>query len=201
MSLENKPRPFFSHPRIIYSSIDKYGTRLITSIGISICASGVLLFSVSPKTPIAHLSWTLSYGNWRICSDSYRFKAIRRLVSSRIFCPALLNGLMMIFGMTGAIMGQTPFNYVFNIFGWRTTILDISLFGFILALTYWTIVRDRETLLSFKVNPSKVNIPYKEGLKTLFKNPQNYLLVLYRGLAWTTITVFAGFWETPFLKN
>lgn len=256
MSEQNSSKPFFTHPRKIYSSaiwvlaalfvfykflivvtpsvmiqhltaafhtnatqmgllagsyfysfflfqiptgilIDKYGTRLITSIGITICASGVLLFSFSQSLMTASLGrFLMGIGGTaalltvlKLSADWFHHKYF-----------AFLNGLLMTFGMFGAIMGQTPFNFVFNIFGWRTIHLDIALFGYILALIYWALVRDRKTILAFKVQPPQIDISFKEGLKILFKNPQNYLLVLYSGLAWTTVTVFAGFWGTPFLK-
>lgn len=69
-----------------------------------------------------------------------------------------------------------------------------------MVLIYWVSVRDRGTIFAFKIKKPKIDIPFNEGIKILFKNPQNYLLVLYSSLAWTTITVFAGFWGTPFLK-
>ncbi|MCP5506290.1 MAG: MFS transporter [Chlamydiales bacterium] len=256
MTHPNKLKPFFSHPRKIYSSfiwvlaslfvfykflmvvtpsvmikhlteafhinatqlgllagsyfysfflfqipagilIDKFGTRLITSIGMTICAAGVLLFSFSQNLFIASLArFIMGIGGTaailtvlKLSADWFHHKYF-----------AFLNGLMMTFGMFGAIIGQTPFNFAFNIFGWRTTILDIALFGFILALIYWVSVRDRHTLLSFKAQVPTQTISFREGLHLFFKNPQNYLLTLYSGLAWTTITVFAGFWGTPFLK-
>lgn len=256
MSLENKPEPFFSHPRKVYSTfiwvlaslfvfykflmvvtpsvmvrhlteafhinatqlgllagsffyaffifqiptgilIDKYGTRLITSIGIIICACGVLLFSFSPNLYVAAIARFLM-GIGGSAAVLTVFKLSADWFHHQYF--SFLSGLMMTFGMLGAIMGQTPFNFIFNIFGWRTTILDIALFGFILGLIYWSVVRDRKTLLSFKAQTSKIEVPYSEGIKILFTNPQNYLLALYSGLAWTTINVFAGFWGTPFLK-
>lgn len=177
--------------------IDRFGTRFITSVGITICAAGVLLFSFSQNLMTASLARFLM-GIGGSASILTVLKLSTDWFHHKYF--ALLNGLMMTFGMFGAIMGQTPFNFVFNLFGWRIIHLDISLFGFILALIYWVSVRDRRTILAFKVENPKIDVPFSEGIKILFKNPQNYLLVLYSGLAWTTITVFAGFWGTPFLK-
>ncbi|MGE0831549.1 MAG: hypothetical protein AB7N99_02695 [Simkaniaceae bacterium] len=106
----------------------------------------------------------------------------------------------MSFGMAGALFGETPFNSLFNLFNWRITFLDLALFGFILALIYWTFVRDRASIMAYQVQPTTPTIPFKKALVSLFKNKQNWFLFFYRGLAWTTITVFAGFWGTPFLK-
>lgn len=106
----------------------------------------------------------------------------------------------MSFEMAGALFGETPFNSIFNFFTWRITFLDLALFGFILALIYWTVVRDRASIMAYQVQPTTPTIPFKKALVTLFKNKQNWFLFFYRGLAWTTITIFAGFWGTPFLK-
>ena len=177
--------------------LDKFTSRNMAALGLAICSIGVLLFGLSNSLAMASLArFLMGIGG------SFALLTVLKLSSDWFHHEyfAFLNGLMMTFGMLGAIMGQTPFNYIFNIFGWRITIIDIALFGFILAIIYWLIVRDRKTLMAFQVKPAPTEITYKKAFKKIFTSKQNWLLFFYSGLAWTTITAFAGFWGTPFLK-
>ena len=101
----------------------------------------------------------------------------------------------MSFEMAGALFGETPFNSIFNFFTWRITFLDLALFGFILGILYWIFVQDPSIFENIKL-PSQ-SPPFKKTFLNLFKQKQNWLLFLFSGLSWTTVSVFANFWGTP----
>lgn len=78
--------------------IDRYGTRLTSSIGITICATGVLLFSFSQNLMIASLALFIM-GIGGTASVLTALKLSASWFHHKYF--ALLNGLMMTFGMLG----------------------------------------------------------------------------------------------------
>ncbi|MCB1081403.1 MAG: MFS transporter, partial [Chlamydiia bacterium] len=137
--------------------IDKYGIRHPNSLAIIICAIGALIFGLSPNV-------TVSFYSRILIGIGGCFSVLTVLkLSLEWFSPlyfASLNGLVMSFGMAGALFGETPFNSIFNFFTWRITFLDLALFGFILGILYWIFVRDPSTFENIKL-PSQ-SPPFKK---------------------------------------
>lgn len=85
--------------------IDRFGTRHVTALGIFIYAAGVLTFSMSQNLAVACLGrFIMGIGG------TFAVLTVLKLSLDWFHYTyfAFLNGLMMTFGMTGAIMGQAP---------------------------------------------------------------------------------------------
>ena len=170
--------------------VDKYGIRTPASIGIFICAIATLLFSLSESVYIAAISRFLM-GIGASFAIVTLLKLSTQWFSTYYF--GFLNGLGITFGMAAGLLGQAPLNIIFTSHNWRSTVFNLALAGFILAIVYWSVVRLPKKL---KNNPG-----FRGAFIGLFKDPQNWLLFFYAGLTWTIIAGFAGFWGTPFLKE
>lgn len=176
---------------------DRFGPRRLITLAILICALGAFLFGITPNAVMA------SVGRFLMgIGSSFSFIGALLLVS-RWFPPyyfALLTGLVQLMSSVGAIAGQVPLVTTINHWGWRSTIISLSIVGGFLALLVWTIVRDSPETVSkgYKFQPP----PKKSELKRLLQvsnNRQTWLIALYSFAIWAPITAFAALWGIPFL--
>ena len=176
---------------------DRFGPRRLISLAILICAIGALLFGTTPNAVMASIGRLLMG-----IGSSFSFIGALLLVS-RWFPPhyfALLTGLVQLMSSVGAIAGQVPLVTAINHWGWRVTIIALSIIGCFLALLVWSIVRDSpETVTQghkFQSPPKKSEL---KRLQQVCRNRQTWLIALYSFAIWAPITAFAALWGIPFL--
>ena len=178
---------------------DRFGPRRLITLAILICALGALLFALTPDAVMA------SFGRLLMgIGSSFSFIGALLLVSrwfpTQYF--ALLTGLVQLMSSVGAIAGQVPLVTAVNHWGWRSTVISLSLVGWLLALLVWTIVRDSpETVLKghkFQLPPKKNEL---KRLRQVCRNKQTWLIALYSFFIWAPITAFAALWGIPFLVS
>lgn len=175
---------------------DRYGPRRLMSLAIAICALGVLIFSLTHSFAWAGAGRFL-IGIGSAFSFSGALLLIAHWLPPQYF--ALMTGLVQSMSSTGAVVGQVPIAAAVAKWGWRETLLGISVVGFLLAILVWILVRDRPPTLP---NPHKtVDRPSSE-LQRLVKvigKAQNWYIFLYGFFIWAPIVVFAALWGVPFL--
>jgi predicted MFS family arabinose efflux permease len=110
---------------------------------------------------------------------------------------AFVSGLLATAAMSGAVFGQAPLAWLIDQYGWQYCLSLVGLAGFALSLLFCGFVRDKPDFLSQK---STTSFSLKE-ISQVFKNPQNWLLTLYSGLAFAPVAVFGGLWGNPFLEQ
>jgi MFS family permease len=176
---------------------DRFGPRRLITLAVLICAVGALLFGTAPSVSVASLG-RLFMG----IGSSFSFIGALLLVS-RWFPPhyfALLTGLVQLMSSVGAIAGQVPLAGAVGHWGWRSTIICISIIGILLALLIWTIVRDSpETVSQGKKFQSSPKTNELKRLQQVCNNRQTWLIALYSFAIWAPITAFAALWGIPFL--
>ncbi|WP_218813755.1 MFS transporter [Rickettsiella endosymbiont of Dermanyssus gallinae] len=176
---------------------DRFGPRRLITLAVLICAIGALLFGST------HSVFTASIGRFFMgIGSAFSFIGALLLVS-RWFPPhyfALLTGLVQLMSSVGAIAGQVPLASAINHWGWRSTIMTLSLIGAFLALLIWTIVRDSPETVSqrqkFQRSPKTNEL---KRLKQVCNNRQTWFIALYSFAIWAPITAFAALWGIPFL--
>jgi MFS family permease len=176
---------------------DRFGPRRLITIAILICALGALLFGITSTVAVA------SAGRFFMGIGS-AFSFIGTLVLiSRWFPPryfAFLTGLVELMSCAGAIVGETPLTIAVAHWGWRHTILILSVVGIILGLLIWAIVRDSPDVvtkgLKFQSIAKKTIL---QSLKQVCRNNQTWFTALYSFMVWAPITAFAALWGVPFL--
>ncbi|MES2997929.1 MAG: MFS transporter [Pseudomonadota bacterium] len=176
---------------------DRFGPRRLITLAVLICAIGALLFGTTPNVFMASIGrFFMGIGS------SFSFIGALLLVS-RWFPPyyfALLTGVVQLMSSMGAIAGQVPLASAINHWGWRSTIISLSIVGIFLSLLIWTIVRDSpETVLQgkkFQCSPKNSEL---KRLRQVCSNRQTWLVALYSFAIWAPITAFAALWGIPFL--
>jgi sugar phosphate permease len=97
--------------------------------------------------------------------------------------------------MLGAVFGEAPLVCVLHHIGWREMLVGVSILGLIIATLFFLIAPQNKP--TSVIHASSWT---RENLFNILKNPQNWLLTLYSGLAFSPITVLGGLWGNPFLR-
>lgn len=176
--------------------LDKFSTRLITSIAIFICALGIFLFSYSTETYQACLSRSLI--GIGVAFTTVAFMKLAAVWFAPRYYP-FVSSLVATSTMLGAVFGQMPLARFIKLLGWRYCLFVIGIAGFILAILFYLIVRDQPPT-STRVPANKIKYSFNDVL-CVVKNKQNWLLMLYAGLVFSPLAVFCGLWGTPFLQE
>ncbi len=172
--------------------LDKYSTRLLTSIAIFGCAVGILLFALTHNLLVAQLSRALMGIGVAFATVAY-MKVAAMWFSPRRY--AFIAGLLASAAMAGAVFSQAPLTMCMNALGWRPCLFLVSLTGFALAVAFFIWVRDKKTSVA-QIGAHEISL---QDISEVFKNKKNWLLTFYSGLAFSPVAVFGGLWGNPFL--
>lgn len=177
--------------------LDHFSPKRLVASAIAVCALGALLFAKAESLGIADLG-RLLIGMGGAFSAVGTMKLISLWFPPKRF--ALVSGLMMTVGMLGAVGGEAPLAHMVETMGWRHTVLDCAIAGFILAICFWMFIFDKKS--TNKVSPKHIKKrAFFSDIKQIFKNPQSWLISLYSGLAFAPISAFAGLWGVPFMMQ
>jgi nitrate/nitrite transporter NarK len=176
--------------------LDRYSPRLLTALAIAVCALGAFAFASSHYLIEAQLSRALMG-----CGVAFATVAYIKMTAVW-FAPeraAFVNGFLATAAMLGAVFGEAPLAWLVQEIGWRDSLYFCGFLGLAIAILFYLVVRNN--------NPYN---PERQMVKTAFTwgdvwavlcNKQNWLLMLYGGLAFEPLAVFAGLWGPPYLKE
>ncbi len=178
--------------------LDKFGPRKATSIAITLCALGSIVFAKADSLLVAGI------GRF-ITGIGAAFAAISCLKLIGNWFPlkrfAFMTGLMMTVAMLGAVMGQAPLSAFIETFSWRQALKIIGFAGLAISILFWLIVRNQPKDHIEKQSISFERTSIWNSLKKIFQNPQSWWLSIYSGLAFAPVMVFGGLWGVSFLQE
>ena len=182
---------------------DRFGPRVLLTIGCVFAAFGTAVFAWAPNTFGANMGRLLIGG-----SSGVAFVCMLKLAShwmpARQF--ALTSGVALVVGVTGATLAGAPLRLGVDAFGWRNVMWGTAAVTLLLAFVTWLMVRDDPTARGFgSYSPAKLRIVATPsifaGLRSVLGYRNVVLLTLIPG-AMTGITLsFAGLWGVPFLTT
>src|SRR3990167_495515 len=175
--------------------MDRLGARFLTASAIMLCALGTVWFSQATTLFQAILARSLIGAGAAFATVSY-LKIAAVWFQPKQF--AFVSGLLASAAMVGSMCGQLPFALMVVHFGWRSSLLYCGLFGVLLALLFYIVVRDRNHGSS-STTLENHNLNFKD-IMTVLKFKPNWYLMLYSGLAFSPLAVFAGLWGDSFLQ-
>jgi MFS family permease len=178
--------------------IDRFGPRKMTTLAIAICAAGSFVFSNANTLFVAEI------GRFFIGAGG-AFAAVNCLKLTANWFPfrqfAFMAGFMMTIAMLGAVGGQAPLANFIEVAQWRPAMRYIAFAGFILALLFWIIVRDKAPDHKQEKMLSSERISLMIGLKQILASSQSWWLSIYSGFAFAPVMVFGGLWGVAFLRE
>jgi MFS family permease len=182
--------------------LDRYSTRWLLLLALSVSTVGAFIFAVSDQYWLAALGRFLVGAGAAFCFLS----CIR--IASRWFPPrrmALVTGVVVTMAMLGGMVAQKPFAMVTVLFGgWRNALYLNSLLGVVIIIAVFFIVQDRPS--DAKTEQHDDNQHLKElGLWRCIKlaalNPQNWIGGLYTSLMNLPVFILGGLWGVLYLTG
>jgi sugar phosphate permease len=178
--------------------MDRFGPRRLLTVACFICAIGSFLFA-----GYFGFGWAVA-GRFLIGLGS-AFAFVGALKLATIWLPpnrfALVSGIILCLGMTGAVIGDFLLRGMVDVIGWQTTIYLSSAVGVVLAFVLWFVVRDASPdhpdyhvhIINFQAIFS--------GLWKALKNPQIWLNGLVGLLLYVSLSAFAEMWGIQYLEQ
>jgi sugar phosphate permease len=178
--------------------MDRYGPRRLLTVACLLCALGTYLFAGHYGLYIAELGrFIIGFGS--------AFAFVGALKLATIWLPpnrfALVSGIIMCLGMTGAMCGDILLRKMVDYAGWQTTVYVSAVAGIVLALVLWSGVRDADP---HHPHHHIHVIQFKEvlnGLLAALANPQIWLVGMVGFLLYTSLSAFAELWSIPYLEQ
>lgn len=178
--------------------LDRLGPRKVTTTAIILFAFGNYLFAQANSVFLAGAGRFLT-------GVGASFAAVNCLKLIANWFPlkqfSVMTGLMMTLAMSGAIIGQAPLGVLIDRLGWQNAFCIVGIAGLVLAVIFWSFVRDQPSHHKKEVHIAPVRASVWASLKKLVVNPQNWWLSVYSGFAFAPIMVFAGLWGVPFISQ
>lgn len=175
---------------------DRFGPRRVLTVAILICTAGAFFFCATNSIAMA------SAGRFFMgIGSAFSFIGALLLVS-RWFPPqyfALIAGIVQLMSSLGAICGQIPIAAAVNSLGWRHTLIWVSIFGLVLAVVVWLVVKDHPPGAAVE------GTHYEKGelqrLRAVLGKSQSWYIGIYSFAAWGPVVVFAALWGIPYLAQ
>ncbi len=177
--------------------IDRYGPRLILTIGCVLFAAACWWFGHAPTMLQATLSRMLmGFASAPAIAGAF-------YLAAHWFAPnrfALVVGLTEFLAGMGGVLGEAVIGHWVERFGWRLTITDCGLLVLLLALLIWLVVRDKPNHQLDKSAPKQPQTPAWERIKMIIRLPQVWLNGIFAALTFAMVSSFGGLWAVSFIR-
>ncbi len=176
---------------------DHFGSKKTLVAAILVCALGTTFMAV------AHNAWLLGVGRFltglgSACAYVGLLFLGRQWFAAKYFF--IVVGVTQFLGCAGAVLGQGPAALLVNAFGWRGTLLGLSLVGYLLMILAYFFVKDY-TAGSTTKKMIREKISARVRLQFIFSKPQIWIVGAYAFFIFLPIVCFAALWGVPFLEK
>ena len=180
--------------------IDRYSTKKILLLAVSICTVGTFFFA------LATVYWLAALGRFMEgLGASFCFLSCIR-VASRWFPPAkmaFVTGVIVTMAMVGGLVAQTPFSFLSHALGsWRYALLANAILGILIGIAILVIVKDRppNSQAQAKADQHQLKtLGLWQCIKVAAFNPQNWFGGLYTALINLPVFILGGLWGVLYL--
>lgn len=176
--------------------MDRYGPRLLLSVGAAVVSVGCFMFALAHWFVIAFIGRMIMGLGAAFAFVGVMYIADRWFPKERF---SLLAGLTEMGGMLGTLIGVMWIASVVESVGWRQCMIVAAWVVGALAILMALIVRNTPAnRRPLKAKRAKRRI--LPGLRVLMRIRVAWYNGLYCGLMFTVLTVFAALWCVPFLQ-
>jgi MFS family permease len=180
--------------------LDRFSTRNIILVTLSLCIAGTYAFSLTNSLWIAGLFRFITGIGSAFCFLSSIRLASRWFPARRM---ALMSGLIVTLAMLGGWVAQVPFSWVVGQIGWRGAVRVDVVLGLVILLLIACVVRDRpdgrKDVCTQKQDLQSLG--YWQSLKKAYMNRQNWFAGLYTCLMNLPLFLLGAIWGSLFLEQ
>ena len=178
---------------------DRFGARKVITVSTFIGFLGAFFFGFAPS-----LLWA-SFA-----------RALIGLGTAGVFVPSLkvllpwfgpqafaqMNTALLAVGNIGAMVASTPYAWLIQQIGWRTSFFFIAAFSFLLTLLSWTYIRNVPPgAVAAAEEGQRKDFPVKQGFIDLVKTPFFWIMAALFFTFGGPFSTFQGLWGYPFLMD
>ncbi|MDH4192356.1 MAG: MFS transporter [Betaproteobacteria bacterium] len=183
--------------------VDRYGARRVLAAGAATAALGSFLFAFAPSLFYAQMG-RLLIGAAVGVSWVGTLKLAAHWVDPRRF--ALVTGLTLAAGLSGALGAGVPLRWGVEAYGWRPVMVAAALCIALMCVAIWLVVRDDPAERGYRSwfaarPPGEPRASVWRGLREVLRYRNTWAIFISpQGLTGTTIA-FGGLWGVPFLVS
>ncbi|WP_420421332.1 MFS transporter [Simkania sp.] len=178
--------------------IDRFGCRLLPSLGIIFCSIGAILMSISETHwGIAIARGIMGFGaafaflnGVRIINNWFKSKQFSYLLGIFIALSAFLT-----------VLFTTGFKFLEQVLLWRKAMMSVGLGGLIFACIYFFIVQDAPGGKFSVYSQIKDRKEFWKNIRHVFNASHVWVLGMTIGLMIGPLFAFETIWSVPFLKT
>lgn len=180
--------------------VDRFGSRLLLTVAVFICALSSLLFASATVLSMAYFSRILL----GFCSATAFIGALKLITVW--FEPrqlALLVGVTQALGMVGAATGARVVPFLNESIGWQNSFHLYAITFFILSGLIFAVVRNRPSSQSTPLakQPSTIAVAPPSSLAQVILNKYTWINALYAGLIFAPTDAMGEFWGKEFIQH
>lgn len=176
---------------------DSWGVRKTVSLFTLIAGLGSLLFVLSHSFGFVLFSRVIiGIGVAGVYIPTLRF--LTNWFNTSEF--SIMTGLLVSIGNAGAIIAATPLAFSISAFGWRTTLLFISIISILLAIAVFIFICDYPSSEREKIKKDRYRIKISDIKKVIF-NKQMAMLCLAMFVKYGPIMGLQGLWGPKFFTD
>lgn len=175
--------------------IDRFGARILMTLGGLVTAAGCALFAMSHQIWMADVARVMMGGG-----SAFAYVGTLYLISnwfpSRYF--SLMIGLSDFFATIATIIANVYVAKLIEQMSWRVSMMGAAIIAGSIGLLSWVIIRN---------HPRRIENPTKHPLKqfwhhaaSVFSNPYLWLNGIFIGVIFAIVSVFNGMWGIPFIS-
>ena len=180
--------------------LDRFSTRRVILVSMFACVSCTLLFASTQQLWQAEVCRFVTGIGGAFCLLSCVRLASRWFPAKQM---ALVIGLVVTFGMLGAMIAQTPFTIMASHYGWRETLVVDAMAGYVMLLLIFVFVKDHPPAENnhFQTQLHELNdLGVGKAISGALSNPQNWFAGIFASL--TNLPVFLlGSWGVMYLHQ
>jgi len=173
--------------------LDRWGPRVLLAGGMALVGVGIIAFALSPNI------WVAYAGRFLVGAGSAVSFISALTIASTWHSPGrfgLFSGLTMGYAMIGGFLAQGPLGGLIEQYGWRDPMLMTGIWGAVLALLIWLLVRDRPDGLRVSRTGTQ---SFGTSLKQALARRQNWVLGFYGMLLSGPFLSYGLLWGVPHL--
>ncbi len=177
--------------------LDRIGPRLLFAGCCAILAAGCLIFAETNNLYVACFA-RLLIGLGAACGF------IGTLKLGTIWIPGHQFGrvvaIAVIFGTIGAVLGESPLEYLINSVGWRDSLRILGLFGSVLTAVLFVWLSNDNPKIPYVQPPTKISSMISD-LKVICFSGQVWLVSIYSMLMYMPLTIIGDLWGVSFVER
>ncbi len=178
--------------------VDRFGPRKVLNVSVPLAALAAFMF--------AHADGLFEAESARLLMGLACGPAVAAtLVLAATWFPparfALIAGMTEMLGMIGGGVNDVFLaRWVANV-GWRDTMFGLGLFGVVLTLLIWIVIRNRPRGAPPESVQQLEDAGTWRGLLDVLKSRQVWFAATFGGLTFAVISVFASLWCIPYIRQ